>query len=55
MDFYAARAKVVYEAATDGKDQLRYVAGQDAQAMYARRRELGNEEFRKEVRKQILG
>ncbi len=48
-------AQVVYEAATDGRDQIRYVAGQDAWAMYARRHELGNEEFRKEVRKQILG
>ena len=48
-------AEVVYEAATDGKDQIRYVAGEDAKAMYARRLELGNEEFRKEIRKQILG
>jgi NAD(P)-dependent dehydrogenase (short-subunit alcohol dehydrogenase family) len=48
-------AEVVYEAATDEKDQIRYVAGPDAQAMYARRNELGNEDFRKEVRKQILG
>ena len=29
-------AEVVYEAATDGKDQLRYVAGADAKATYAR-------------------
>lgn len=48
-------AEVVYEAATDGKDQIRYVAGEDAKAMYARRMQIGNEEFRKEVRKQILG
>jgi len=48
-------AEVVYEAATDGKDQVRYVAGNDAKAMYARRLEIGNEAFRKEVRKQILG
>ncbi len=48
-------AEVVYEAATDDKDQIRYMAGPDAQAMYARRNELGNEEFRKETRKQILG
>jgi NAD(P)-dependent dehydrogenase (short-subunit alcohol dehydrogenase family) len=47
-------AEVVYEAATDGKDQIRYVAGPDAQAMYARRNELGNEDFRKEITKQIL-
>ncbi len=48
-------AEVVYEAATDGKDQVRYVAGEDAKALYARRLEIGNEEFRKEIRKQILG
>ncbi|TWI94794.1 NADP-dependent 3-hydroxy acid dehydrogenase YdfG [Mucilaginibacter frigoritolerans] len=47
-------AEVVYEAATDGKDQIRYVAGEDAKALYARRLEIGNEEFRKEIRKQIL-
>lgn len=48
-------AEVVYEAATDGKDQVRYVAGEDAKAMYKRRLDIGNEEFRKETRKQILG
>lgn len=48
-------AEVVYEAATDGKDQIRYLAGEDAKAMYARRLEIGNEEFRKEIRNQILG
>lgn len=48
-------AEVVYEAATDGKDQIRYLAGEDAKAMYAHRLDLGNEEFRKEIKKQILG
>ncbi|MCF2446495.1 SDR family oxidoreductase [Dyadobacter sp. CY345] len=48
-------AEVVYEAATDDKDQIRYVAGDDAKALYARRMEVGGEEFRKEIRKQILG
>lgn len=48
-------AEVVYEAATDGKDQIRYVAGNDAKAMYARRLEIGAEEARKEIRKQIIG
>ncbi|MFN8335448.1 MAG: SDR family oxidoreductase [Cyclobacteriaceae bacterium] len=42
-------AEVVYEAATDGKDQVRYVAGADAKAMYARRLEIGNEASRKEI------
>ena len=36
-------AEVVYEAATDGKDQIRYLAGEDAKAMYAHRLEIGNE------------
>ncbi len=42
-------ADVVFEAATDGKDKLRYVAGADAQAAYARRLEIGDEAFRKEI------
>lgn len=48
-------AAVVYEAATDGKDQIRYVAGEDAKALYARREEIGQEAFRKEIEKQIMG
>src|SRR5271169_366045 len=40
-------AEVVYEAATDGRDLLRYVAGADARATYATRRLLGDEAFRK--------
>lgn len=48
-------AEVVYEAATDQKDQIRYLAGEDAKAMYARRLEIGSEEFRKEIKKQTLG
>jgi len=48
-------AEVVYEAATDGKDQVRYVAGTDANTMYKRRLEVGNEEFRKEIGAQFLG
>ncbi|SHE52660.1 SDR family oxidoreductase [Pedobacter caeni] len=42
-------AAVVYEAATDGKEQLRYVAGEDAKAFYAQRLELGDEAFRKQM------
>lgn len=48
-------AEVVYEAATDGKDQVRYLAGEDAKAIYARQLEIGTEEMRKEIRTQILG
>lgn len=42
-------AEVVYEAATDGKDQLRYVAGEDAKAQYAARLQVGDEAFRKNM------
>jgi NAD(P)-dependent dehydrogenase (short-subunit alcohol dehydrogenase family) len=48
-------AEVVYEAATDGKDQLRYVAGADAKAIYALRMQLGDEAFRKAMAQQFLG
>jgi len=46
---------VVYEAATDGKDQLRYVAGADAKATYAARTQLGDEAFRKAISQQFFG
>ncbi|MCW2118245.1 SDR family oxidoreductase [Flavobacterium sp. 7A] len=42
-------AAVVYEAATDGKSTLRYVAGADAKAMYAQRNEVGDEAFRQGI------
>lgn len=48
-------AAVVYEAATDGKDQLRYVAGEDARTLYAQRLEQGGENFRKQFGKQFMG
>src|SRR5262252_2325214 len=48
-------AEVVYEAATDGKDQLRYVAGADAKAIYATRLQLGEEAFRKAMAQQFFG
>jgi short-subunit dehydrogenase len=48
-------AEVVYEAATDGKNQLRYVAGADAKAMYEMRLRLGDEAFRKAMDKQFFG
>ena len=48
-------ADVVYEAATDGKDQLRYVAGADAKSMYAMRLQLGDEAFRKAMVQQFFG
>src|SRR5712692_1972252 len=48
-------AEVVYEAATDGKDQLRYVAGADGKAMYAMRLQMGDEAFRKAINQQFFG
>lgn len=48
-------AEVVYEAATDGKDQLRYIAGEDAKAMYAQRLQMGDELFRKQLGEIFLG
>ncbi len=47
-------AEVVYEAATDGKSQLRYVAGKNAILMYRVRRWLGYQFFMKQVRKMVL-
>lgn len=43
-------AEILYEAATDDKDQLRYLAGENAQNRYARRLEIGPEAFRKEIK-----
>ena len=48
-------AAVVYEAATDGKDKLRYVAGEDAKALYSQRLQVGDEEFRKQMEQTFLG
>jgi NAD(P)-dependent dehydrogenase (short-subunit alcohol dehydrogenase family) len=46
-------AETVYEAATDGKDQLRYVAGIDAQKMYSKKLSEGAEQFRTEMTKKL--
>ncbi|MBU6342683.1 MAG: SDR family oxidoreductase [Bacteroidetes bacterium] len=48
-------AEVVFEAATDGKDKLRYVAGMDAQNTYALRLQVGDEAFRKGIEQRFLG
>lgn len=48
-------AEVVYEAATDGKIQLRYVAGEDAKTLYAQRLAQGDEVFRTEFGKLFMG
>ena len=38
-------ADVIYQAATDDTDQIRYVAGADAQALYAAWKSMSNEDF----------
>jgi hypothetical protein len=47
-------AAVVYEAATDGNDQLRYVAGEDAKATYAARLQAGEEASRKAMEQRFF-
>jgi NAD(P)-dependent dehydrogenase (short-subunit alcohol dehydrogenase family) len=41
--------KIVFEAATDGKDQLRYLAGSDAISTYQHRLTIGAEKFRTDI------
>ena len=48
-------AEVVWEAATDGKDQVTYVAGEDAKALFAQRLSAGAEAFRKIIGQMFLG
>ena len=48
-------AAVVYEAATDGNNKLRYVAGEDAKAFYAQRLQIGDEAFRNQMEQMLLG
>lgn len=53
MEFTEAEniAQVVYEAATDGKDQLRYLAGNDALKIHQQRLDEGAENYRKRLTK----
>lgn len=50
-----AIAEIVYEAATDGKDQMRYAAGPDAVTTYNNREELGLEGHRALIKKLYHG
>lgn len=47
-------AQIIYDAATDGKDQLRYVAGKDAIALYNERMPLGPDEQVKKIKVQFV-
>lgn len=42
-------AEVIYQAATDGTNQLRYIAGEDAKAIIKMKQELSDEEFMKNI------
>lgn len=48
-------ADVIYEAATDGKKQLRYVAGEFANQLYTRRLEIGAEAAIQEMNTMVFG
>jgi NAD(P)-dependent dehydrogenase (short-subunit alcohol dehydrogenase family) len=48
-------AETVYDAATDSKDQLKYVAGTDAQELYARREKIGQLAMMQEIKQAFIG
>ena len=48
-------AQIVYDAVTDGTDQVHYLAGDDTKSLYARRLEIGAEAHRKEIAALFLG
>jgi NAD(P)-dependent dehydrogenase (short-subunit alcohol dehydrogenase family) len=48
-------SKVIYEAATDGKNQLRYLVGDVANGDYAKRLELGAEAFHQDLANAFFG
>ncbi len=47
-------ARVIYEAATDGTDRLRYLVGADAEALYHLRQARGDEGFIVLMRRRVL-
>ena len=46
-------ANVIYEAATDGTDKLRYTAGEDAKAIMVNRKELDDKTFIQSIKAQF--
>ena len=46
-------ANVIYEAATDGTDQLRYTAGEDAKMLMENRKKFSDAEFIGGLKSQI--
>jgi len=47
-------ADIIFDAATDGKDQLRYVAGKDAIALYNERMQLGTESQVQKIKNRFI-
>jgi hypothetical protein len=47
-------AEGIYAAATDGKAQLRYLIGEDAEQTYAMRQQVGDDAFVAGIRQQML-
>jgi short-subunit dehydrogenase len=47
-------AQIIFDAATDGKDQLRYVAGKDAIALYNERMDIGPEAQVRKLKAQFV-
>ena len=48
-------AETIFEAATDGKKQLRYIAGQDAAELWKARKEIGDDNFHQMITTNFLG
>lgn len=48
-------AAYIFDAATDGKQQMRYVLGDDAKQLYAMRKQVGDDAFMVGMRQQMLG
>ncbi len=46
-------AEVIYQAATDGTDQLRYIAGEDAKMVIETRAKISQEEYYAMIRKRL--
>jgi NAD(P)-dependent dehydrogenase (short-subunit alcohol dehydrogenase family) len=47
-------AATIYEAANDGKDQLRYIAGRDAEAIIGERTEIGSEAHYQRIKSRFV-